>query len=779
MSVGTPFIPGQPQPHPWPLSRYLPPLPAGIVSTWLVDNVPSGTWILDPFGTTPQIATEAAQAGYRVLVAANNPVVRPLLEMAANPPTVTELRSALAELASSYKGSERLEPHIRSLYTTECAQCGRMVMADCFLWERQIQVPYAKIYQCLHCGDTGERPANNADQERAMRFGSGGLHRARALERVATQNDPDRTHAEEALSVYLPRAVYALFTLINKLEGLSLTPGRRRFLEALLLIACDQSNTLWPHPTLRERPRQLTIPPRFRENNVWLALEDAIELWASTNHPTPTGHFLWPEQPPPEGGISLFEGRLKDLAATLSAIDVGAVVSAVPRPNQAFWTLSALWSGWLWGREAAGPIKSVLRRRRYDWGWHTSALSAALSNLSHHIKDGTRFLGLIGESEPGFLTAAMLAAEGASFDLEGISTRAESGQTQITWRKSNIDSHRNEIAFSEAAAIAQIGAMAYLDQRGQPSPYLPLHAAALAALAKRHLLQRIKPKDHENPEFSPLENFSKIQAVLKSIFTFRSGFIRYEGSEQSLEVGQWWRRELGASSARDEPGNFSTPLADRVEIALVRYIYKHPLCSWTELDAALCKTLPGLITPGTEMIQVCLDSYGQQEPPGSGQWRLRTSDTPQSRRADLETARRAIQQLGNKLGYSVIQGEKTANQGLLSTASGIPYVWYTADGIKHYYFYIIASAAFGELAMKVRTPARQSIIVLPGGRANLVAYKLRNNPYLREEIDKGWRFLKYRHLRLLLESPNLDVNTLDEQLGIDPITYNTSQMRLL
>ncbi len=111
------------------------------------------------------------------------------------------------------------------------------------------------------------------------------LHRARALERVAAPDDPDRSHAEEALECYLPRAVYALITIINKLDSLSLSPERRRALLALVLTACDEGCALWAHPAERPRPKQLTLPSRFLEKNVWQALERGVELWPGTGKP--------------------------------------------------------------------------------------------------------------------------------------------------------------------------------------------------------------------------------------------------------------------------------------------------------------------------------------------------------------------------------------------------------------------------------------------------------------------------------------------------------------
>ncbi|MBU2610665.1 MAG: hypothetical protein KJ606_06910, partial [Chloroflexi bacterium] len=81
-----PFIPGNEPARPEPLGRYLPPVPEGIAAAFLAEQAAlppmaagpgsetkRGSWVLDPFGASPRLAVEMARAGYRVLVAVNNP----------------------------------------------------------------------------------------------------------------------------------------------------------------------------------------------------------------------------------------------------------------------------------------------------------------------------------------------------------------------------------------------------------------------------------------------------------------------------------------------------------------------------------------------------------------------------------------------------------------------------------------------------------------------------------------------------------------------------------
>lgn len=504
-----------------PLSRFLPPVPDGTARAFTAGlNLP-GAWILDPLAASPRMAVEMARAGQRVLVTAGNPVSRFLLDLAAHPPTLTDLQAALADLAAARKEGQRLETHLQSLYLTHCENCGRELPAEAFLWDSKTTTLVGRIYNCV-CGSGGEHPATLADVENAARWARiDGLHRSRALERVAPRDDPDRPFAEEALGFYLPRAVYAIGTIVNRLDGLSTSDERRRCMTALLLYAVDSANALWSHTSERPRPRQLTFPAVYRENNIWLALEAGVKAWASEEAPIPL--TLWPEEPPESGGLCIFEGPLRELAPELGEISIKAVVGAIPRPNQAFWTLSALWSGWLWGHAAVGPFKSVLRRRRYDWQWHAEALKALFGNLVEVIAPACPFFAILAEAEPSFISAAFLAASATGLEINGLAMRSELEPIQILWEKENENSFaripaKRKKPLSLDANYARKAMREILAEHGEPMPYLHLHAAALAALAQKGMLtwsedaistlEKILHTALASPDFSDLENRS-------------------------------------------------------------------------------------------------------------------------------------------------------------------------------------------------------------------------------------------------------------------------------
>jgi hypothetical protein len=704
--------------------------------------VEAGSWVIDPFGASPQLALEAARSGYRVLVAANNPIARFLIEFAATPPSVDEMKAALAALASTRMGEERLEPHINSLYSTICENCEGEVIAEAFLWEKDAEGPYARIYTCPYCQHAGEYPATPEDIEQAAQYPAGGMHRSRALARVATSEDPIRENAEEALDVYPPRAVYALFTLINRLEGLTISEVQRDMLAALILHACDRANTLWQAPSARARPKQLTIPPKYRENNIWLALEQAIPLWANGQPATPMTY--WPDTPGEEGGICLFEGRMRNLAGELGDIPIQAVVTAFPRQNQAYWTLSALWAGWLWGREAASPFAGVLQRRRYDWAWHTTALENSLKSLHRILASNTPFFGMITENEAGFDAAVMVSADIAGFALESAAVRRKTGQSQCLWVKRE---SKPQPAPMEAAALIQSSVQDYLLQRGEPAQYLKLQAAGLLALAQHGKL--------DIPGRSPAEVYSEVRAALELGMTGRSGFLRYGASEHSFEVGLWW------TSEQEE---IQESLADRVEMALLKFLLNAPGSTFEAVEHAMCQIFPGLETPEQALISTILESYGSEEDDGS--WQVRESDLPHARQSDVREIGHLLIQLGEMLGFVVEERERS-------------YTWHHLATNEVLHFQVIGSAVLGRIVSDPQHDPKEGLIVLPGGRSNLVLYKMANNPRLEQEINQGWRFLKFRSVRRLWENSKLNRSNLAAQIALDPLSIDDPQMPLL
>jgi hypothetical protein len=99
-----------------------------------------------------------------------------------------------------------------------------------------------------------------------------------------------------------------------------------------------------------------------------------------------------------------------------------------------------------------------------------------------------------------------------------------------------------------------------------------------------------------------------------------------------------------------------------------------------------------------------------------------------------------------------------------------PVIWSDARGAQVCHFSLFASGIISRYVLVENPPLTPSrcILVLPGSRANLVAYKLRHDPRLEEAMGLGWRFLKFRLLRQLLERSALTLPLFEELLQTDP-----------
>ena len=763
MHFQTPFIPGSSLTVPGPLSRFLPPISSGTGSSWLETafhrvqrSYRERIWILDPFCSSPQLAMEIGQAGYCVLVTAVNPITRYLLEMQAQAPDQSELRSSLAALGSTIKGSDRLEPYINRLYRTRCPECDSWVIADSFIWEKDIQKPIKRNLHCTKCGLEGEFPTTHEDVELANMHSSP-LHKARALERVAPMHDPDRENAQHALEMYLDRSLYALFTLINKIE--QQTEANQMLLRALMISVCDRGSKLWHYPAEKSRPRQLAIPPQYFEMNLWKSLEYSIDEWISDHsYSRNVPVTIWPDLPPESGGICIFEGRLKDLISAVQSDDgdlpdIQGVLFAYPRPTQAFWTLSVLWSRWLFPFKQTQSFKPVLRRRRFDWGWHTNALHSTLSHLRNIVPAGTPILGIIGEVESGFITASILANELAELHLTGFAMRSDikEAQVHLTTDPDNKSNNRMRTPRRDLDIICR-AITEYLSKSGEPAKYLQIYTTALLTLSSVHPLKKITGA-------SPAEKYTSLQQLIEEVITSNKEIYRISGSEYSIDTGEWW---LTSSENVAE-----LSLSDRIEAEIIHYLKANPVSNLSQIDRYLCERFTGLLTPSHRLIETCLLSYAGRGNGDTPRWSLKEQEVRGSRSLDILQIVELLITLGQKLECS----PETIGENQV--------VWRDHFTQTIYHFFVLATAIITPIIYSDTFVPKTGIIVLPGSRASLVAYRSRHDPRLNIMIEKGLRIIKFRHIRRIANERNISMDKFVQMLEIDPLKRNDPQLPLL
>jgi len=163
------------------------------------------------------------------------------------------------------------------------------------------------------------------------------------------------------------------------------------------------------------------------------------------------------------------------------------------------------------------------------------------------------------------------------------------------------------------------------------------------------------------------------------------------------------------------------------------------------------------------MLRAVLASYAQET---RGSWSLRPEDTPSTRRGDLESAAQALIAIASRLGYHAVQQDEPQRLILWQEGSRTAYA-----------FYLLASAVVGRILRQNPDPAGNSLLVMPGGRASLLSYKLQRDPTLKKTAEP-WRTIKFRTLRRLAETTPLTRETWEKELASDPIEP-LEQMKLL
>ncbi len=139
---------------------------------------------------------------------------------------------------------------------------------------------------------------------------------------------------------------------------------------------------------------------------------------------------------------------------------------------------------------------------------------------------------------------------------------------------------------------------------------------------------------------------------------------------------------------------------------------------------------------------------------------MRAEDVASARRDELNRINALIEAIGKRLGYVTRRQDKLLQ--------------WEEDGITTRTFHVLASAL---LSRALHNSAPNTIIVIPGGRAALAAYKQERDPSLTIQLKKH-RLVKYRLLRSLLDLPVLTRDTFEEQIASDPIEKSAGQMMM-
>jgi len=725
------YIPGSIEGYDFPLENFIPPLPKGTFPSWVEKMGLSNNLLIDPISANPLLSVELAASGYRVLCARSNPIIWLLTEVAGSAPTKEDFSTVLNKLFNTRHENTNLFDHLQGIYITPCANCGKMIQPDGYVWEKGKKQPTSRVYHCQFCTDEGEKDISDFDLKNLSRLGNLGIHRSRAFQRVVSGGDYEQASLNTALDCYLPRALYVCMLLANRLERLSLQKDQAKYIRASLLSVFNDAHSLKHWPPRNHHFLQLSVPTKFFERNLFLSLQSVHQQWKHIN--TPVKISYWPNLPDKEGGICFYQRGLTRKNQLIPDNTPAAITTIFPRPGQAFWTLSALWAGWLWGRKAVIPMRSALGRRRYDWYWFTKAVHTAFNRIASSLQENILVLGILPHYTPNLAFGLFTGLHTAGFDLEGSAFRISDELLQCQWKK------RPD---SKIITRPEINLRNIIDHffvtRGEPAEYHRIIMQAAIEIARENGLP-VNLSEVKESDFSRLQNLIK-QLIAETDFLMPFSTDLPGGS-------RWWL----LNEIKTE-----TPISERIESAVREILLSRKGIRLADLDREICEKFRGERTPEFELINTILQSYMSPKLNDPHVFDFHSNESNDDREKDLKEIRDLLIRIGKSFNM-----QPTVNSSIS---------WKDPVSMKSsYIFYPTISAEISQFLFKQDPSEKiQQVIVFPGSRSTLIYYRLQHDPRFASAVENGWHFLKFRHLRRLAEKDDLDIHSWAELLDNDP-----------
>ena len=753
------FVPGNIGESEGILSRLRRPIPAGVAISYATAYTAPGERVLVPYCQGPTMVREVLSAGRQVVALNFDPLLVLVVRTELALPPARELGGAVARLGDSPKQGMPLRRYLADLYATSCPACSRPAVADYFVWDREQGEPIAKHLQCRACDFQGRAATDQEDLARLGVLPAPEMHYHYVLERVSPpgRGGSLRTHLEYLLELYSPRNLYVLAELTRKIEGLFPDGPLHAALKVLLADCLDRCSSLAPLPGSTARQRGLRRPGRFLERNAWYAFEEAAaRVKASAGEQLSELAESREASGETEGsGSYIGQGLVRDLPRTLSPRSLRLILTSPPALDSAIWSLSYLWCAWLLGAGAAAPLRPLLRQRTPDPAWYARVMAGSMATLADFMRDDGRLVLVLTSQRPAVIEALVLAAEQARLGVMSLVQCGGDYRLELAPSLPQRDDFSRAKETADAGLDARIRraaveiAIETIKARGEPVPWPTLHAAIYQRLAQRGILSMVVEGGSGGP--SPLDYVAEqVEVALDN-----PAFVRLASGESHDEL--WWLTI---------PEDVGQPLSDRVETGARRVLQEALALTEDDYAARVHARFPGSLTPSAELVAACLQAYGYEPTPGY--WQLRPEDLPSARAAERRTIVEHLLSLGRRLGYG--------------TDEWMPFdaAW-LEGGQPRAVFAVRWQGMVGEaLALSEQAAGARPYLVIPGGRAALVSYKLaRNRVWQRAVDDFGWWFIKYRHVRKLVDEPEIDEYTLRTVVGLDPIVeQETAQLPL-
>jgi hypothetical protein len=700
-------------------------VPPAVARAAIEQHTQPGDVILDPFASGLGVIQAALDLERKIIAASFNPINALTIRASLWP---ADARSAFTHLEDALKAAHRLHENVLKLYTASCPTCGKAATAQHFTWDRERRQPIEKHVLCKVCGENAG-PIEDDDLKELKKLDARGLPFWLLHGRVLDRNHEDAERVSDVLDAYTPRAQAALSDLLLKFESLSETD--RSVLRPALLATLDACSMLHT-PDEARYPSGLKPAARFIERNVWLELERQVSFLSSATPSLPRVTTVEELLAAAAPAVCLLVLPARELVKQLPDCSIPLVVTQPPLPRPGFWSLSAVWAAWLWGKQSrlVDHVLPLLSRKRTSWDWQWRAIGSALNVLNPALRDDAHVV-MSCPAEEAILDSVTLAAASAQHRARSIVCDPLDG-IRATWQAGQ---HNLPPTTGEAEVLRTI-----LAERGEPTHELVLRAGLLATLGQSPALIEIAQQSEGDQ--TPL---AVLRAKIDQAWS--------AASLRQIEPHHWWLML---------PPALAAPLADRVECLARDLLREREEWRGDELLRQIYRDFPGHLTPDRALVATVIHSYAENI--HFDHIRLRVEDQVEARQTEIEEMCQLLQQSGEQLGVEVSAVATTTEQQHHTSWSRSGVIIYT---------FVIQSTA--EIMPLLR--ADSGVLVIPGGRATLLQHKIARDARLRKT---PWQVLKFSSLRRAAQHSDLSLATFPLAFGLEPpIEQPALQIQLL
>jgi 16S rRNA G966 N2-methylase RsmD len=773
------------RPEKYQMHKYFARKPANVVAEYISTYSKQDEIVLDPFcgsGVTP---IEALRLGRKAIAIDLDPVAIFLTRLTCQPADLADLQKAFDQL----KGTAKEE--INKLYLTRCPKCQSDAITTHTIWQFEGEQstnakPLEIWYKCLnpHCNPKGGKSGGKLVEE-------DDLVKLQQIEETTIPYwypktrlyYPDGTLFKEGThlegidsvpSLFTKRNLTALSLLLREIEALP--DGVTRDLVKLafsstlaqvsrLVIVIERTKA----GKLKEkrqaggwiRPR-FWIPAKHFELNVWDSFENryrAVLKGKEESNEDITDYRQAEETDDLLGGKANILLMNESALTALRKLPDNCVDYVFTDPPYGgaiqYLELSTLWASWLRFDMPFADELTINPAQKKGFDYYHQLLRTIFAEVYRVVKTGRWVTITFHSTDIKVYNSIIRAVSYAGFDLENIvyqptpaSPKASLqpygsavGDYYLRFRKPlsvaklapeavEIDKERYERVVVEAVKEMLV-------KRGEPTLYTDILKGIYMELDKHGFLFIASPEH--------------IQDVIKK----QEELVFIEGRG-------WWLKD---------PSKYwlhITPLADRLEKAIIQVLRKRQVVSFSEVLKEVFLDFRNAMTPSSASVEEILEAYAEKVP--GGLWRMRPSIEQRESEHSLMIGRLA--EVGKKVGYKVwigkpeqakiYEGKRLAelctfrDLSSLSLApdkldfiENIDLLWLKTDKIA-YAFEVENTTVITEAINRCTNipPEYQTTkcIVIPEERRALL-YKKVNSELLKERVAKeGWKFIYYTDL---------------------------------